>query len=122
MPFEVSTDKVDNMHGVFCKHMGIRPETWGSVFEFSAFMGFWCINCFDPQVRRGGIQLITTNAQRLIEQLEGLHAHALIAAYKHRHNSPLGRMRHFFIKSSHVIGFVLLVPVGLFMEITGLQK
>lgn len=113
----ISTEQVDNLSGVFCEHMGIPDNTWGSVLEFSAYIGFWAINCLKSQVRHGGVLPMTPHAARLIGQLTGPHARTMVLAYKCRRYSLWGRVKTFYIKVAHATLFILIIPVGLTMEI-----
>lgn len=118
---QMSSTDIDNAHDVFCKHMGIPPEKWRSVFEFSAYVGFWCINCCKAPVRRGGALKVPPGAQRLFEQLAGPHSRTIVLAHKHRRTTVWGRASTFTIKLAHATTFCLMVPVGIILEIFNLQ-
>jgi hypothetical protein len=110
------TSDLDRIHSLFLEHMGLT-DTWGTLFEFTAYLGFWPVNCIDARVRNGGAIEVPHKYQYRIEQLTGPHAYAMMAAYKCRRYSAYGRVKTFLTKCWQVPAFVFAVIVGLVLDI-----
>lgn len=42
---------VRDAHTAFCENMDFEPDTWKAAFEFSAYVGFWCVNVARKDIR-----------------------------------------------------------------------
>lgn len=116
---KIETDQINDYFDRFCDHMKLNRDRWGSIFEFSAYIGFWPLNATMMTIRRGGTVVVPDRATTALNQLSGQHAAALLKAYSYRRYSPWGRIKTAGIKFCHAVGFVGAIVIGLAFEIWG---
>lgn len=108
--------ELDNLLGLFCKYAGFNETKFSSMFEFTAYVGFWPINVLDRNIRDMQQVQPPPEAQKILAQLMGPHGKTLVRAYMINRRSWRGRPKVFLIKLCHLVGFVLAAIAAFFIE------
>lgn len=108
---EMAEEQLDKAYERFCKGMGFNEDKWGSMFEFTTWVGFGIADITIDSIREGGPLTLPDRTAQLVAQLLGPHCETILRVYQCRRYSFYGRVCTPVVKMGHRIKFIYCAVV-----------
>lgn len=115
---DIDEEKLKSAYVLYCKEVGLKKDSWNSIFDFSATFGFSTLYGAAGMTEEDTKMKVSNRTARSLDWLTGPHAETMAKIFKHKRLSVYGKIKTSIAKVGHFLAFAVITTYQVVRMVT----